>query len=157
MDYLSNIWEKRKLLTEEGRKKEKKRLLDFNKKSCNLWKKPEFETKEIEFLAGQKYIIKGKEGYFPHQFLKDNEKNIEDKLRKNPETKARLVLICDMKSVHITTAEETKQEAKFYSNFHEIYEGNDLPQIISEMFGRILENMDNYTAGKSNWRFEKNH
>ena len=93
--------------------------------------------------------------FFPHQFLRENEKNIEDKFQKNTGTKARLVLSCERISIDLKTGEETKKEAKFYSNFHEIYAGNDFQKIISEMFGRILENMDNYTAGKSNWRFEK--
>ena len=39
MDYLKSIWEKRKLLTEEARKKVKKIFLDFNKKIADLWKK----------------------------------------------------------------------------------------------------------------------
>ena len=94
-------------------------------------------------------------GFFPHQFLRENEKNIEDKFQKNTGTKARLVLSCERISIDLKTGEETKKEAKFYSNFHEIYAGNDFQKIILEMFGRILENMDNYTAGKSNWRFEK--
>ena len=32
MDYLKSVWGKKRLLTEEGRKKVRKRLLDFNKK-----------------------------------------------------------------------------------------------------------------------------
>ena len=66
----------------------RKRFLDFNKKIANLWKKPEFagekpefETKEINFLAGKKYITKGVDGFFPHQFLRENEKTIEGQYR----------------------------------------------------------------------------
>ena len=87
--------------------------------------------------------------------MEDNKKNIEDKLRENSKTKARLILFCEMKSVDMTTGEETKKEAKFYFNFHEIYKGSDFQEVISEMKGRVLESMDNYTSGKSNWRFEK--
>ena len=60
-----------------------------------------------------------------------------------------------MRSSDLKTGEETKDEAKFYSNFEEIYEGNDISQLIREMFGGVLENMDNFTKGKSNWSFEK--
>ena len=154
-DYLKSIWEKRKLLTDEGRKKVRKRFLDFNKKISNLWKEPEIEIKELNFLAGKKYIYKGLEDFLPNEFITANEKDIEDKLRKHPETKARLVLICEMFFVDIGTGKETKIEAKFYSNFQEIYEGSDFQEIISEMKERVLEKLDNFTAGKSNWRFGK--
>ena len=155
IDFLSTIWEKRKLLTDEAKKKVRKNLLDFNKKIANLWKKPEFEIKEIKFLAGKKITIKGKEGFFPNEFFQKNEKTIETKFRKNPGTKARLVLFCEMISIDLKSGEETRKEAAFYSKFHEIFAGNDFSEIINEMKGRILETMDNYTAGKSNWRFEK--
>ena len=62
-----------------------------------------------------------------------------------------------MSSIDISTGEETKKKAKFYSYFYKIYEGSDFQEVISEMKGRVLENMDNYTAEKSNWRFEKNN
>ena len=155
IDYLKNIWEKRKLLKDKARETVRKRLLDLNKKFSKWFEKPEFEIREINFLAGKKYIIKGKEGYFPVDFLRKNEKNIEDIFLKNTETKARLILSCEMISSDIKTGEELKNDAKFYSNFQEIYEGNDISQIISEMIGRVLENMDNFTRGKSNWRFQK--
>ena len=85
--------------------------------------------------------------------MRKNEKTIEDIFRKNTGTKARLVLICKMRSADIKTGEEIVDIARFYSNFEQIYEGNISP--ITEMFGRVLENMDNFTKGKSNWRFEK--
>ena len=94
IDYLSNIWEKRKLLTEEGKKKVRKRFLDFNKKIANLWKKPEFagkktefETKEIHFLPGKKYITKGVDGFFPHQFLREIKKTLKVNFAKIPAQK----------------------------------------------------------------------
>ena len=39
MDYLKSVWEKRKLLTDDARKKVRKRFIDFNKKISNFWKK----------------------------------------------------------------------------------------------------------------------
>ena len=60
-----------------------------------------------------------------------------------------------MISIDLKSGEETRKEAAFYSKFHELFAGNDFSDLINEMKGRILETMDNYTAGKSNWRFEE--
>ena len=154
IDYLKSIWEKRKVLTEEARKKVRKRFLDFNKKISNLFEKPEFEITEKVGLAGKKIIIWGKEGYFPVEFFRENEKkNINDIFQKNTETKLNMVLHCIMKSSDTKSGEEITNVGYFASSYEEIYEGNDNEELINKMIGRIFENMDNYTKGKSNWRF----
>ena len=54
IDFLSSVWEKRKLLKDEAKKKVRKNLLDFNIKIANLWKKPEFETKGNQISCWEK-------------------------------------------------------------------------------------------------------
>ena len=146
IDYLKSIWEKRKVLKEEARKKVRKKIFDFNKKITKLFEKPEFEITERVGFAGKKIIIWGKEGYFPVDFFRENEKNIDDIFQKNTETKINMVLHCIMKSTDIRSGEEITDVGYFASSYEENFKGNNNEELINKMIWRIFENMDNFTV-----------
>ena len=77
--------------------------------------KNQFKRELVFFPA-----LKGKEGFLPNEFFQKNEKTIETQFRKNPGTKARMVLFCEMFSVDLKSGEETRKETAFYSKFHEL-------------------------------------
>ena len=76
-----------------------------------------------------------------------------DIFKKNFETKDKMTLHCLMSSTDLKSGEEITDVGFFSSLVEEVYEGTDLEKILDVMFARILENMANFTKGKSNWRF----
>ena len=58
-----------------------------------------------------------------------------------------------MPSTDLKSGEEITDVGFFSSPVEEVYEGTDLEKLLDEMFARILENMANFTKGKSHWRF----
>ena len=149
MAFVKKAWEKKKYLKERARK----RLLDLNKKVGKWLEKPEFDITEKAGLAGKKYIILGKAGYSADGFLNNNRKNLTDIFKNNFETKVKMSLHCLMSSADLKSGEEITDVEFFSSLVEEVYEGNDLEKLLDEMFARNLENMANFTKGKSNWRF----
>ena len=149
IDFVKKAWDEKDKLKERARK----RLLELNKKIGKLLEKPEFDITEKAGLAGKKYIIWGKDGYSPDGFLNNNRKNITDIFKKNFETKVKMALHCLMSSTDLKSGEEITDVGFFSSLVEEVYEGTDLKELLDAMFARILENMANFTKGKSNWRF----
>ena len=64
IDYLKNIWEKRKLPKDEAKKEVKKRFLDCNKKIGEMLKKPEFGIREKNLFCWEKIYYQGERRLF---------------------------------------------------------------------------------------------
>ena len=67
-------------------------------------------------------------------------------------TKARIILTCEMKSVSILTGEENTQMASFSSSSEIILETTNLRELMSEMEEKVLENSVKYNKMGSNCR-----
>ena len=104
-------------------------------------------------MAGKRFTIFGKEGYSADGFLNNNRKNIIDILKKNPETKVKMVLRCLMSSADLKTGEEIEDVGFFSSLVEDVFEGTNLGELLDGIFARTLETMANFQKGKSNWRF----
>ena len=79
---------------------------------------------------------------------------ILSKLREDPQTKVRVILLCTMVKSNPAIGEETRDDAHFSSRQEAIYEGTDLEEVYQDMKDKILESFASYQKNGSGWRFE---
>ena len=73
-------------------------------------------------------------------------------LRENRTKKVNFVLTCEMSRVSFVTGEETTRTVPFPSKYGIVLEATDLGEFYNTAKEEILENMDKYSNGGSNWK-----
>ena len=151
-----NWVERLKQVKDKLKEKTRERLLKLNEKINELLKKPDFEIeKKKPELGGVRFVVQGKEGYSAQGFLKNLKPQVIKILEKHPNHKARIVLTCRMIAHNLREETTIENEAKFFSNVEEVFQGSNLERVTNNMIERILENMQNFQMGRSNWRFSR--
>ena len=113
-------WLKRKLVPS---------IQKLKQKISSIWKKEEEfsvkkEASSLKKFATQ-FVIQGKAGFAPRDFLNATKKVVVDLMNKNQNTKVKMALSCQMSRVDLTTGDVFTREA----TFHSLVEKNLLPLI----------------------------
>ena len=138
------------------------RVLDatFNalkQKVMSLYKKS-FEVKESESALGgftTKYTIEGQAGYDPNTFFNKVKESVIDLFQSNPSTKVMLSLKCVMERQDIKTGEVVFNLPYFNSDPEVNLEGTDVNDLCQKMTDKILEGIEKYNKGGSNFIFKQ--
>ena len=155
VDKAMNWAERLKIVKDKLKEKTRQRLLKLNAKIGELLKKPEFEIEKKPGLGGVRFVVQGKEGYSAQGFLRNLKPSILETLKNHPNHKTRIVLTCRMIAHNLREGTTIKDEARFFSNVEEVFQGSNLERVSNNMIERILENMQNFQLGRSNWRFSR--
>ena len=92
------------------------------------------------------------EKYSPEFFLDFVKNLVLVKFKENPNTKQRLVLICEMIKTNPATGKETVDDAPFSSKQEFILKGTNLEEIYQKMKDKIIEKFE---KEESPWRLNK--
>ena len=103
----------------------------------------------------RQYVIDGKDGYSPKDFLEKTKPKIIEKLKENRQTKTKMILNCEMQRTVMSSGEVIQDPASFHSHIEVNLEGSDENEMFYEMTERILENIAVFQLQGSNWRFVK--
>ena len=125
----------------------------LKKQIAELWKKRLIVEKGKSALKGfaKQFFIRGDDSVFPQDFLLKARGLVVKLLQENPQTKVKCVLNCKMS--RMVGEEEIVDEPFFHSRQKKNLENN--MEIIDEMKREMIENLENFTRGGSNWVFEK--
>ena len=137
------------------KEKAREKLLKLNAKIKELLEKPEFEWEEKPGLGGSTFVVRGKEGYSAEGFLKNNFEKTVEILQKHFGFKVKMILVCRMSSSNLAEGTTVENDAFFSSPVEEVFEGTDLENLVKKMNEWMLENMQNFQKGRSNWQFLK--
>ena len=135
------------------KEKAREKLLKLNAKIKELLEKPEFEWEEKPGLGGSTFVVAGKEGYSAEGFLKNNFEKTVEILQKHFGFKVKMILVCRMSSADLAEGTTIENDAFFSSPVEEVFEGTDLENLVKKMNEWMLENMQNFQKGRSNWQF----
>ena len=135
------------------KEKAREKLLKLNAKIKELLEKPEFEWEEKPGLGGSTFVVRGKEGYSAEGFLKNNFEKTVEILQKHFGFKVKMILVCRMSSSNLAEGTTVENDAFFSSPVEEVFEGTDLENLVKKMNEWMLENMQNFQKGRSNWQF----
>ena len=135
------------------KEKAREKLLKLNAKIKELLEKPEFEWEEKPGLGGSTFVVWGKEGYSAEGFLKNNFEKTVEILQKHFGFKVKMILVCRMSSSNLAEGTTVENDAFFSSPVEEVFEGTDLENLVKKMNEWMLENMQNFQKGRSNWQF----
>ena len=108
-----------------------------------------FEKSALSNFA-EKYIIEGIPGLLPIDYFKEKAPQIKDFLRKNRNTKVRLLLVCEMEN---TSNNQVKSyfQSKTYINL----EKTEVKVFLKEMIKEILGTIDIFHKNGSGWLFKE--
>ena len=112
----------------------------------------EKEASSLKEFATQ-FVIQGKAGFAPRDFLNATKKVVVDLMNKNQNTKVKMALSCQMSRVDLTTGEVFTREATFHSLIEKNFVATDRSKLFNKMRERIIENKANFQTRGSNWRF----
>ena len=98
----------------------------------------------------KQFWIRGDDSIFPQEFLLKARGLLTKLLKENPQTKVKCILNCKMS--RMVGDEEVTDEPFFHSR--QKTNLGDMT-IINEMEKEMIENLENFTRGGSNWVFEK--
>ena len=101
------------------------------------------------------YTIEGRDGYDPHSFLIEVKQVTTDLLRKNSQTKVKMILRCTMERIDMQSGEVTTNQAAFHSEVEVNLESTDLNELYNKMTGKVLENLATFQQLGSSWVFGK--
>ena len=101
------------------------------------------------------YTIEGLDGYDPHSFLIEVKQVTTDLLRKNSQTKVKMILRCTMERIDMQSGEVTTNQAAFHSEVEVNLESTDLNELYNKMTGKVLENLATFQQLGSSWVFGK--
>ena len=135
------------------KEKAREKLLKLNAKIKEMLEKPEFEWEEKPGLGGSTFVVRGKEGYSAEGFLKNINEKVVEILQKHSGFKVKMVLVCRMSSSNLAEGTTVENDAFFSSPVEEVFEGTDLENLVKKMNEWMLENMQNFQKGRSNWQF----
>ena len=119
-------------------------------------KNQEFKVREgdsaLKMFARQ-FTIDGKPGYDPRTFFEAIRDLVLEILRKNKNTKLKLILNCKMQRTDLKIGETDEVDAEFHSEIETNLEGKDENELFDKMIARIDENIANLQRRGSNWQF----
>ena len=101
------------------------------------------------------YTIEGRDEYDPHSFLIEVKQVTTDLLRKNSQTKVKMILRCTMERIDMQSGEVTTNQAAFHSEVEVNLESTDLNELYNKMTGKVLENLATFQQLGSSWVFGK--
>ena len=77
-------------------------------------------------MEGVRFVVQGKEGYSAQGFLRNLKPQILEILKNHPNHKTRIVLTCRMIAHNLREGTTIEDEARFFSNVEEIFQGSNL-------------------------------
>ena len=118
-----------------------------------LWEKQLVVEEGKSALKGfaKQFFIHGDDSVFPQEFLLKARGHVAKLLQENPHTKVQCVLNCKMS--RMIGDEEIVDEPFFHSRQKKNLGTN--MEIVGEMENEMIENLENFNRGGSNWVFEK--
>ena len=119
-------------------------------------KKKDFQIRKEKSALNnftRQFVIDGKDGFSPKDFLIATKPKIIEKLKENKQTKTKMILFCDMERAVMSTGEVIQDEAAFHSQIEINLDATDENEIFNEMKDKILENIAQFQLRGSNWRF----
>ena len=136
------------------KKKVNPRVEKLKKKVGELWKKRLIVEEGKSALKGfaKQFFIRGDDSVFPQEFLLKARGHVVKLLQENPQTKVKGVLNCKMS--RMIGDEEIVDEPFFHSRQKKNL-GTNGWEIFDEMENEMIENLENFNRGGSNWVFEK--
>ena len=125
----------------------------LKKEIDELWKKQLIVEEGKSALKGfaKQFFIRGDDSVFPQEFLLKARGHVVKLLQENPHTKVKCVLNCKMS--RMIGDEEIVDEPFFHSRQKKNLGTNW--EIVVEMEKEMIENLENFNRGGSNWVFEK--
>ena len=96
-------------------------------------------------------FIRGDDSVFPQEFLLKARGHVVKLLQENPQTKVKCVLNCKMSRM---IGDEEIVDEPFFLSRQKKNLGTNL-EIVGEMENEMIENMERFNRGGSNWTFEK--
>ena len=142
---------------EKLKKKVDPAVTKLKKEIDELWKaKPwKLVVEEGKSALGgfaKQFFIRGDDSVFPQEFLLKARGHVVKLLQENPHTKVKCVLNCKMS--RLIGDEEIVDEPFFHSRQKKNL-GTNGWEIGIEMENEMIENLENFNRGGSNWAFEK--
>ena len=118
-----------------------------------LWKKQLVVEEGKSALKGfaKQFFIRGDDSVFPQEFLLKARGHVVKLLQENPQTKVKCVLNCKMSRM---IGDEEIVDEPFFLSRQKKNLGTNL-EIVGEMENEMIENMERFNRGGSNWTFEK--
>ena len=101
------------------------------------------------------HTIEGQDGYDPHSFFIEVKQAVTDLLRKNSQTKVKVILRCTMARTDLQSGEVITDQAAFHSEVEVNLAATDLNELYNKMTGKVLERLASFQNQGSNWTFRK--
>ena len=138
---------------ESLKKKVDPAVTKLKKEIDELWKKQLIVEEGKSALKGfaKQFFIRGDDSVFPQEFLLKARGLVVKLLQENPHTKVQCVLNCKMS--RMIGDEEIVDEPFFLSRQKKNLGTNW--EIVVEMENEMIENLENFNRGGSNWVFEE--
>ena len=135
------------------KEKAREKLLKLNAKIKEMLEKPEFEWEEKQDWEDQ-LLWSGEKKDIPQKdFLKNiNEKTVEI-LQKHSGFKVKMVLVCRMASSNLAKEQQLKMMHSFLPPWKKFLKERIWRILVKKMNEWMLENMQNFQKGRSNWQF----
>ena len=125
----------------------------LKKEIGELWKKRLIVEEGKSALKGfaKQFFIRGDDSSSLQEFLLKARGHVVKILRENPHTKTKCILHCEMSRM---VGEEEIVADPFLHSQQKKNLGTNL-EIVGEMENEMIENLENFNRGGSNWMFEK--
>ena len=125
----------------------------LKKEIGELWEKRLIVEEGKSALKGfaKQFFIHGDDSVFPQDFLLKARVHVVQLLQENPQTKVKCVLNCKMSRM---IGEEEIVDEPFFLSRQKKNLGTNL-EIVGEMENEMIENLERFNRGGSNWTFEK--
>ena len=132
--------------------------LNTLRKEINTLFEEKFEVRDGQSALRQftrEKIIDGKPGYDPKTFFQKTRNILIKFFQENPNTKMKMILICQMQKTDLTTGETIEIEADFHSDIEINIAEKDKNKLLDKMIVRIEEVLANFQQSGSNWVFQQ--
>ena len=132
--------------------------LNTLRKKINTLFEEKFEVRDgqsaLRHFTREK-IIDGKPGYDPKTFFQKTRNILIKFFQENPNTKMKMILICQMQKTDLTTGATIEVEADFHSDIEINIAEKDKNKLLDKMIARIEEVLANFQQSGSNWVFQE--
>ena len=139
--------------SENWKKKVDPAVEKLKKKVGELWEKRLIVEEGKSALGGfaKQFFIRGDDSVLPQEFLLKARGHVVKLLQENPQTKVKCVLNCKMSRM---IGDEEIFDEPFFLSRQKKNLGTNL-EIVGEMENEMIENLERFNRGGSNWVFEK--
>ena len=153
LNWLENAENAENVEDENLKKKIVPAVEKLKKEIEKLWKKQLVVEEGKSALKGfaKQFFIRGDDSVFPQEFLLKARGHVVKLLQENPQTKVKCVLNCKMSRM---VGDEEIVDEPFFLSRQKKNLGTNL-EIVGEMENEMIENMERFNRGGSNWTFEK--